>query len=201
MKPPKDIQLEPWEQEILDAVENGEFVSIPNFEKEKSEYEKIAEYTLKNMITLQPATKEDADFARETHHQAYRDVVEKQFKEWNNVKQDQFFDESWDEKTHEVILFKGEPCGYIHQEVRPDSVYVHELVIHPKFQNRGIGSRILRNIIKLAESKNLSVLLQTFHANRAIGLYKKFGFKEYKRTQTHILLRRNPKEKMSESSL
>ena len=201
MKPPKDIQLEPWEQEILDAIENGEFESIPDFEKAKAEYEKMAEYTLKNMITMRPATKDDTGFARETHHGAYRDVVKKQFGEWNNVEQDWFFDESWDYKTHEIILFRGEPCGYIYQEVQLNDVHIHELVIHPKFQSRGIGSRILRNIIKLAESKNFPVLLQTFHANRAIGLYKKFGFKEYKRTQTHILLRRNPKEKMSESSL
>ena len=144
------------------------------------------------MITLQPATKEDSKFAHETHHEAYRDVVQKQFGAWNDTEQDRFFDESWDEKTHEIILFKDEPCGYLSRERQSDGIHIHELVIHPKFQNQGIGSNILQGIISEANSKGLPILLQTFHANRAVELYKKFGFKEYKRTATHILFRRNP---------
>jgi len=39
MKHLKDLELEPWEQEILDTVENGEFVPVS--EKENAKYRSI----------------------------------------------------------------------------------------------------------------------------------------------------------------
>lgn len=42
-----------------------------------------------------PATDADTEFARGVHHLAYRNVVERQFGEWDVVRQDQFFANDW----------------------------------------------------------------------------------------------------------
>lgn len=44
MKPRKPItstEFEPWEQELLDAFEQGEFVNIPDAEKANAEYREL----------------------------------------------------------------------------------------------------------------------------------------------------------------
>ncbi len=48
----KDLQLDPWEQEISDAIENGEFVDAPNVEKEKEYIKILAESTLKRRKSI-----------------------------------------------------------------------------------------------------------------------------------------------------
>jgi predicted DNA binding CopG/RHH family protein len=37
----KPIELDPWEQEILDDLERGEFVSVPDSEKANTEYREL----------------------------------------------------------------------------------------------------------------------------------------------------------------
>lgn len=43
----KDLQLDPWEQEISDAIENGAFVDTPNVEEEKKYIKTLAGSMLK----------------------------------------------------------------------------------------------------------------------------------------------------------
>lgn len=40
-KPNTSPELEPWEQELLDAFEQGEFVSVPDAKKANAEYREL----------------------------------------------------------------------------------------------------------------------------------------------------------------
>ena len=141
-------------------------------------------------IETRKTTKEDTDFARETHHSAYRDVVIRQFGTWNENDQDHFFQESWNSEASQVITCDGTPCGYVYTETQPDRLVLHELVIRPEFQGRGIGSKILDNIVRKSQEKCIPIYLQVLHQNQAIELYKKFGFKKYETAENHIPMRR-----------
>lgn len=129
-------------------------------------------------ITRRPATDADADFARRAHHEAYREVVVRQFGAWDEAAQDEFFRGGWNPAAFDVILCDGEPCGYTRVEDRADGVHVRELVILPRFQNRGVGSRLLREVIERAKARGVPVRLGTHHANRAAELYRRLGFRE-----------------------
>ena len=91
-------------------------------------------------LTTHPADEADAAFAREAHHGAYRDVVTRQFGAWDEQVQDGFFDRSWDDHDHEIILRDDVPCGYTSVECGDDHIHVREFVIHPAFQGQGIGT-------------------------------------------------------------
>jgi ribosomal protein S18 acetylase RimI-like enzyme len=143
-------------------------------------------------LTRRVATGADRNFAREIHHAAYRDVVVRQFGSWDDALQDAFFEKGWAAKTHDLLICEDQPCGYIVVECRDDHVFLAELVLLPKFQNRGIGSAILSETLALAASKSLPLKLQTHLCNRAKALYERHGFKEYARTNTHILMSRDP---------
>jgi GNAT superfamily N-acetyltransferase len=143
-------------------------------------------------ISQRPATEADLELARRVHHQAYREVVERQFGRWVVAEQDRFFDCGWADARHEIVLCDGEPCGYVCVEDRADDVHVRELVILPEFQGRGIGSALLGEAIARARGRGVPVRLGTFHRNRAAELYRRLGFQETGRTPTHILMEWRP---------
>ncbi len=147
------------------------------------------------VIALRVATPADIDFAREVHHQAYRDVVERQFGPWNASFQDQRFAEGWASATFSIVLCDDEPCGYLCVEDRANDLHVREIVIAPAFQGRGIGTTLLQDVLQRAGSRGVPVRLGTFHANRAATLYRRLGFQEVAHTPTHLLLEWRPTSK------
>ena len=139
-------------------------------------------------ITKRPGHDTDTAFARSVHHQAYRDVIVRQYGVWEEEAQDEFFKNSWDPPAFEIILCDLIPCGYARVEDCGDYINVSELVILPEFQGQGVGSQILRGVIECAKARRVPIRLQTQHANRAVNLYLRLGFREYERTETHILM-------------
>jgi ribosomal protein S18 acetylase RimI-like enzyme len=138
-------------------------------------------------VTRRPALETDADFARRVHHRAYREVVERQYGPWDEARQDRFFASSWREGGFEIVLCDGAPCGYLCVEERADDLHVREIVLLPEFQGRGIGSTLLREVIDRAAERGVPVRLGTHHQNRAQHLYRRLGFREIGRTETHLL--------------
>lgn len=62
-----------------------------------------------------------------------------------------------------------------------DDYYLSNIAVDPAFRGRGIGSYILKNVIKLAAEKESRkiVLDVTFSNKGALKLYKRMGFKVY----------------------
>jgi ribosomal protein S18 acetylase RimI-like enzyme len=137
-------------------------------------------------ITTRPATVADTEFARGTHHQAYRDLTERRFGQWIEQDQDAFFTAAWTAGAYSVFLCDGTVCGYVCIETDNTEVHVREIVIVPSFQGRGIGSLLLQQAIDLARQRQVPVRLRTAHVNRAAILYRRLGFREMGRTQSHI---------------
>ena len=138
--------------------------------------------------TRRPALETDTDFARFVHHQAYREVSERQFGPWDEEEQDEYFNADWSSATYEIVLCDAVPCGYVCIEDREDNIHVHELVLLPEFQGQGIGSSLLRQLMERASRRRVPVRLGTFRANRALNLYRRLGFQEMGRTETQILM-------------
>ena len=139
-------------------------------------------------LTTRPADESDTSFAREVHHRAYREVVERQFGSWVDEQQDRFFESNWAGSTFEIVVCDGRPCGYVCIEDRDDDIHVREIAVAPEYQGQGIGSAILRDVMERARTRRVPVRLGTLHKNRALGLYRKLGFQEVGRTATHVLL-------------
>lgn len=140
-------------------------------------------------LTLRPAAAADQEYARRVHHLAYREVVERQFGEWDEPQQDGYFERGWPGHDHEIVEWHGERCGYAAIEFGAARADIHELVLHPDYQDQGIGTAILRQTVLHARELDLIVYLQVLRENRAAGLYERLGFEEYDNTATHRLMR------------
>jgi GNAT superfamily N-acetyltransferase len=142
-------------------------------------------------VSRRAATIADTDFARSVHHRAYRDVIERQYGPWDESTQDRLFAAAWSAADYEIVSCDGARCGYTFIENRDNCFYLHELVIDPDFQGRGIGTLILRDVIEQALRKGFPVRLRTHIINRAVNLYRRIGFQETARTESHVLLEWN----------
>ena len=138
------------------------------------------------ILERRPATSSDTEFARTTHHAAYRDVVSRQFGAWDEALQDRLFEEKWIPDKFEIVLYNGNPCGFFSVEDHPDHIYISEIVITPQFQGRGIGSRLFNKEMQRGRETKSPLRLQVLRENRALELYRRLGFKECDTTETHI---------------
>ena len=138
------------------------------------------------IINVRPSTEQDRDFAKGVHHSAYHAVVVSQFGEWNEPLQDEFFSKFWSSAKVEIVLLHETPVGFFAKSERKDHIYILELVIDPRFQGQGIGSKILDSEITNARAMGLPLRLQVLKMNRAIELYRRYGFNQYRETGTHI---------------
>ncbi len=151
------------------------------------------ETEIEQNLTLRQATDDDTEFARTTHHTAYRDVIERQFGTFDEAMQDDFFYKSWSGNAgFQIINWGGQPAGYTRVEETPEYIYGHELVLLPQYQSKGIGSSLLASWQENAKSKNIPLRLQVLKENKAKELYERVGFKETGQTDTHYEMEWSP---------
>jgi len=84
----------------------------------------------------------------------------------------------------------GVPCGITTLYLQAYKKLTHQaefgIIVGPGFRNKGIGSYLIKSVMKLAKEQfHLELLhLQVYAENPAIRLYKRMGFREFGR-QSH----------------
>ena len=128
-------------------------------------------------ITLRPVRNEDKEFCRRVHHTALRDVVIRQFGQWDDTLQDNYFEKSWSSLSLEIIEVDSQATGTFSREIHPDYFAIAQIYLLPQFQKQGIGTRLLTEQLDKAQSLGLPVRLNVLLENRARKLYERLGFK------------------------
>ena len=139
-------------------------------------------------LSSRPPAELDKPFVRDVHHAGYRDVVLAQFGSWEPERQDQFFEQKWNHPRLEILVADGADCGFAIVEFQVEEIRLVELVIGPAWQGRGLGTLFMRRLLSRSNELRTPVRLQVLHRNRAIELYRRLGFAELSRTETHILM-------------
>ena len=79
---------------------------------------------------------------------------------------------------------------YNGKEIENNTFEIGNICIKPEYQNKGIGTAVLKEI--LFEHKEKNIKLQAFKVNeRAIKLYERIGFKKVEETKTHYVMIKN----------
>ena len=125
---------------------------------------------------------------RTLHRRCYHDIVVARFGAWDDEIQRGFFDKKWNPSSYEIIVVRGRDVGAISVSCESDHVFLSEIQIDPDCQNRGLGSRIVNDTVKNAQSLGLTVQLRVLRKNRAKNLYDRLGFTEIGKTDTHIMM-------------
>ena len=144
-------------------------------------------------MKLIPAVKEDLEFGRKVHHEAYREMVTRQYGSWDEPIQDQFFTNTWFRHPHQIIVDEeNDKCGYCAIERTDTEIVLREIAILPHWQGRGIGSRIINSLIEEGHERGMPVKLNVMKTNsRARKLYERLGFIQFDESDTHFLMERS----------
>ena len=72
--------------------------------------------------------------------------------------------------------------------VSSKDIYLAEIQIARSYQNKGIGSKIIKELIEEAKVKNKRIWLKVIRGNPALKLYQRLGFVVFETSSTHLKL-------------
>jgi GNAT superfamily N-acetyltransferase len=145
-------------------------------------------------VELVPMQRSDAEF--EVAFALKRDALGPQIVAkwgWDEPYQRELHSQRWNAKRFFRIVRDGATIGTIAIDEAPDHIRVGEFYVAPRLQNQGIGSEVLRPILRGAERKNLPVRLECLKWNPALSFYKRHGFVVTSESEIHFFLERAPK--------
>ena len=129
-------------------------------------------------LRLRAATPADHPFLRRLDRAAYEALTVRLFGSWDVARQRARFDGKLRQLDLRIMELDRHPVGAVATSVREDHVFLHEMMILPEFQSRGIGSVVLRLELRDARALGKPLRLHTARLNRAQALYKRHGFRE-----------------------
>ena len=125
---------------------------------------------------LRSAVEADRAFLYALHCRTMRGMIEQTWG-WDESWQQEDFDRRFREYTVSIIEKDGRAAGALLLELKPDSIYIHEVQVLPEHQGLGIGRAVVQWVIAQAASRGVGVTLSVLEVNpRARQLYERLGF-------------------------
>jgi GNAT superfamily N-acetyltransferase len=145
-------------------------------------------------LELRAATSEDHAFLHALNRLAYEEVVTRQFGLWDEDAQRQRFDAKLQRTAFRIVELAGRPIAAVWAAEQADHIWLHELLVLPDVQNRGIGSQVLRAELARAAAAGKPMRLHTLVLNRAQAFFIRHGFVETGRTDVYVDMERAANE-------
>jgi ribosomal protein S18 acetylase RimI-like enzyme len=128
-------------------------------------------------VTLRPAIAGDLPFARGLYLDNMREVSQRAGFAWDEAQQAASFDARFIAGEASIVVLDGEDIGWMQVAEREGELFLKQLFIHPTRQRRGIGTKLLRELIERARRKRKGVTLGVVKGNPARSLYERHGFR------------------------
>ncbi|WP_435061043.1 GNAT family N-acetyltransferase [Amycolatopsis thermoflava] len=132
-------------------------------------------------VTLRPATEGDREFCFRLHEAAMGAYVAAVWG-WEEQEQRAYHDRGFAPGRWQIVTVDGTDAGMLSVEQRDGSLYLGRIELLPEFQGRGVGSRLITDLIADADRRGVAVELDVLAVNtRAYELYRRLGFREVRR--------------------
>lgn len=76
-----------------------------------------------------------------------------------------------------IVMLNNENVGLLKLDEKENRIEIVQIQIDPKFQKKGLGQQIIKEVIKNALAQNKELVLSVLKANPAKELYERLGFK------------------------
>jgi ribosomal protein S18 acetylase RimI-like enzyme len=91
--------------------------------------------------------------------------------------QDRYYRAQFPDASFDLILLAGRPVGRLLVDRPEDEIRVVDISLHLESRGVGIGGAFLGDLITEARLTNKPIRLHVERSNRALGLYRRLGFK------------------------
>ena len=144
--------------------------------------------------TLRKVTESDYEFVYQIKKEVYQSYVAINFGNWDETQQRKSFKdfiEACKEEAY-IISFDSVDIGFYNCKAGDTTYEIGNICIIPCYQNKGIGTALLTDILKQNADKEIH--LQYFKQNPVGKLYERLGFKLSGETKYHYqMIKKNAK--------
>ena len=138
------------------------------------------------LYSFRQARTEDLALLDKIHTDNMQSYVEKAYS-WKPT----LFADNFIAQQYQVIESNKEVIGFIKIVTTDIDVYLAEIQISGSYQNRGVGSSVINNLIDRVKANRQRLWLKSLQTNPAINLYQRLGFTVFETTATHVKLELN----------
>jgi len=142
-------------------------------------------------VKLRPTTPEDAEFLYQLLKATMREYVDQTWG-WDEDWQRAYFEMRFDPAKNQIIVLDNHDIGVIATEKSEDEILLSSLYILPEYQGRGIGTRLIKELLARAFRDGLAVGLRVLKVNPARRLYERLGFVVVEEKDTHYYMKATP---------
>jgi GNAT superfamily N-acetyltransferase len=143
-------------------------------------------------VTTRPARPDDLELAFQIKKAALGPYVA-QLWGWNDDEQRAAHTRRFAAHDVRIIQRGGEDVGLMATTKADDAIHLHQLLLLPAHQSKGIGATCLGPVIAEAHDANLPIRLQVLKTNpRAAAFYLRHGFAPTGETESHVLMEKRP---------
>jgi ribosomal protein S18 acetylase RimI-like enzyme len=139
-------------------------------------------------IELRQIETSDFDFLWRLHNAALKEYVTQTWG-WDENWQRESFIKAFNPSEGKIIVIDGKDAGYLWVIEKENEVLLASIRLLTGFQNHGIGSKIIRDLLDKSEKP---IRLQVLKVNPARRLYERLGFEICEETATHFTLKAVP---------
>jgi GNAT superfamily N-acetyltransferase len=93
---------------------------------------------------------------------------------------------------HGIIMLHDRPVGRLLIDRGPQVDHIVDILLAKQYRAKGIGTVLLRAICTEADLMRKTVRLEVATTNRAVELYRRFGFRTIEDYQVRLLMERTP---------
>ena len=91
--------------------------------------------------------------------------------------QHRYYQEHYAGAEFSVVLAGGRPAGRLYVARWPEEIRLVDISVLPEHRGRGVGSKLLGDLLREGEEKGLPVRIHVERMNPALRLYERLGFR------------------------
>ncbi|MFX0200017.1 MAG: GNAT family N-acetyltransferase [Candidatus Hodarchaeota archaeon] len=140
------------------------------------------------MLQIKIANNKGKLFAHNLTQTNMKGYIERYWGGWK----EEIFGNNYDLGENYLVVMEDNPIGYLRIRFAANECWIEDIQIKEDYQNRGIGSWVLKNALLVAERKGCeSMKLRVLKENPAKRLYNRFGFVQISDDESSIIMKKD----------
>jgi ribosomal protein S18 acetylase RimI-like enzyme len=141
-------------------------------------------------LTFRPALNQDFGYCKSIYFAEMEWIIRELH--LDERAQAESFQQQWNQTQVRVITLNGIDIGWLQSFPQGEDVFLSQLFIERSHQRLGIGTEVMKRLIKEAERLNQAMLLDVVKMNPAKRLYERLGFQIVGEEEHKFNMKRDP---------
>lgn len=126
-------------------------------------------------LALRPALQQDFEYCRRLYFAEMKWIIEELH--LDQAAQEVSFQQQWDRTQVRIIMFDDVDIGWLQTVMQAHELFIAQMFVDRPFQRKGIGTEVMKRLLREATQLNRAVRLNVVKINPARRLYERMGFR------------------------